>query len=288
MNNAIGFIGLGRMGVAICQKIIANNIAVYVHNRTKAKSAELVAKGAIWAPDLPSLARSASVVFVCTSGSEAVDLLYYTPGQGLLSCLNRGSIVLDLSTIAPETAVKLHSSFRRRELSYVECPVSGGIEGAESGTLSAIVSAQPETYKSIIKLLKLFCSDVTYVSEPGKAQRLKILNNLAESINLAGAIEVISLGKAQGLDLESMSRVFKSCRGRSAYMDVALKYALSNGDSSNVSLTVRCKDLALIKKLNINSAHYPFSMLAISTFHSIKDTYGGEEDQCKYFSVTTN
>lgn len=285
MNNAVGFIGLGKMGLAVCNKLIAGGITLHVHNRTKEKAADLVTKGAMWATDVPSLANAVKVVFVCTAGSEATDLLYYKPNQGLLSCLSEGSVVIDLSTIAPEKAAHLHSSFRDHGLLYVECPISGGVEGVEDGSLSAIVSAQIEAYDKAKPLLDIFCCSIAYVIDPGKAQRLKILNNLAESINLAGAIEVITLGRARGLDLDSMANVFKTCRGRSAYMDVALKYALSNGDSSNVSLAVRCKDLDLVKAYELESERYSFSALAISKFHEVKESFGSDADQCTYFAL---
>lgn len=285
MNNSVGFIGLGRMGMAVCKKLISSGITLHVHNRTKDKAAELLTIGAIWATDVHSLAKAVNVVFVCTTGSEATDLLYRAPNHGLLSCLTKGSIVIDLSTIAPEEAARLHASFREHGLLYVECPVSGGVEGVEDGSLSAIISAHAEAFQKAKPLLEIFCRSITYVIEPGKAQNLKILNNLAESINLAGAIEVITLGRAWGLDLHSMANVFKTCRGRSAYMDVALKYALSDGDSSNVSLAVRCKDLNLLENYKIDNARYTFSALAISKFHSARERFGSDADQCVYFSL---
>nr|AFM38992.1 6-phosphogluconate dehydrogenase [Pseudomonas syringae]5U5G_A Chain A, 6-phosphogluconate dehydrogenase [Pseudomonas syringae]5U5G_B Chain B, 6-phosphogluconate dehydrogenase [Pseudomonas syringae]5U5G_C Chain C, 6-phosphogluconate dehydrogenase [Pseudomonas syringae]5U5G_D Chain D, 6-phosphogluconate dehydrogenase [Pseudomonas syringae] len=288
MNRVVGFIGLGRMGQAICRRLLASQMPVHVHNRSREKADDLIRQGAVWAPDIVALTRAARVLFVCTAGSEAVQDFYHAPDRGLLACLEVGDIVVDLSTIAPETAEGLHAAFAQQGADYIECPVSGGVEGALAGILSAIVSGRPEAYGLIRPLLEVFCATVTYVPEPGKAQRLKILNNLAESINLAGAIEVISQGLSQGLDLKSMADVFTSCRGRSAYMDVALGYALSGGASSNVSLGVRCKDLELARRRLPQDQSYPFSTLAMTTFDTVRQACGEESDQCQYFSVLSH
>lgn len=287
MSDAIGFIGLGKMGAAICHTLVANNVSLCVHNRTEDKALSLIECGATWAADIEKLSGCCNIIFICTSGSDAIKDFFYDSNIGLLSCLKLGSIVVDLSTISPQSATSLYSSFAERGFDYIECPVSGGVEGALAGTLSAIVSGREQAYFKVLPLLNKFCKTTSYVKEPGKAQRLKLLNNLAESINLAGAIEVIKLGQAQGLDLESMVQVFRSCRGRSAYMDVALEYALSNGRSSNVSLAVRCKDLDLAEEQSGNQENYPFATLATSTFHKVKDVYGDDNDQCQYFSLLT-
>lgn len=288
MDNTVGFIGLGRMGVAICERLIASGVDLHVFNRTREKASSLLAKGAIWAADVPSLARAARVIFICTTGSDATNVFFHAPDQGLLSCLNVGSVVVDLSTIAPEQAIDLHACFRERGLFYVECPVSGGIEGVMENKLSAILSGDEWSFEQVKPFLDLFCLSITYVADPGKAQSLKILNNLAESINLAGALEVINLGRLRGLDLESMAKVFKNCRGRSAYMDVALKYVLSGEQSSDVSLTVRCKDLDLVTASGFEPKKYLFSALAISSFHEVKDLFGGAADQCSYYSFLSS
>ncbi|WP_192938536.1 NAD(P)-dependent oxidoreductase [Pseudomonas putida] len=284
MNGAVGFIGLGRMGRAICQRLISHRIQLIVHNRSEDKSSELVRQGALWVPEIRSVARAANIIFVCSSGHQAVEQIYHDKNTGLLANVVEGSIVVDLSTIAPETAIALHAAFRARGADFIECPVSGGVEGALKGALSAIVSARPAAYSIVRPLLAAFTLMVTFVEVPGKAQRLKILNNLAESINLAGAIEVISQGQALGLDLESMQAVFSTCRGRSAYMQVAMNYALSQGGSSSVSLAVRCKDLDLAQQQMPIGPSYPLSTVAMATFHDLRLTFGDEGDQCLYFS----
>ncbi len=276
------------MGTAICKKLITHGVAVCIHNRTPEKALTLLKLGATWAVDAKSLSALSNIVFVCTSGNDAIKDYYYNPDIGLMSCLRSGSVIVDLSTISPQSAVSLHFSFAERGIDYIECPVSGGIEGVYSANLSAITSGREEAYLKVQPLLKFFCKTISFVKEPGKAQRLKLLNNLAESINLAGAIEIISLGKAQGLDLDSMAQVFTSCRGRSAYMDVALEYALSKGASSNVSLAVRCKDLDLAEEQGHDQKNYPFVALATSTFHQVKRIYGDDNDQCEYFSLLHN
>ena len=169
MKPAVGFIGLGRMGSVICQRLLRHGFRLHVHNRSEGKAAELVQQGAIWAPDLESLTRAVNVLFICTAGEQAVQDIYHACGQGLLWTLGTGSIVIDLSTIAPEVAVAAHAAFRARGVDYIECPVSGGVDGASTGRLSAIVAAQPTAYAAVRPVLTAFCEGVTYVETPGKA-----------------------------------------------------------------------------------------------------------------------
>ncbi|MNJ46994.1 2-(hydroxymethyl)glutarate dehydrogenase [compost metagenome] len=244
-------------------------------------------RGAKAESSIRALASQVRLVLVCTSGSAAINDCYFG-ANGLLVSLHETAVVIDISTIDPGLAIKLHAAFEQQGMHYLECPVSGGIEGAEAGSLSSIISGSASAYSRAKPTLESFCYSTVFIGEPGKAQRLKILNNLAETINLAGALEVIVQGQAQGLDVDSMSRVLKVCRGRSAYMDVALAFVCSGGESSNVSLAVRCKDLDLAGSVFGEACDFPISNLAMDLFRQTRDILGATADQCEYFSLLKN
>ncbi|KER04607.1 NAD(P)-dependent oxidoreductase [Photorhabdus temperata] len=284
MNN-IGFIGLGRLGKAICSKLLEKNIELYIHNRSSNKATELIQHGAIWCENISELAKNCRVIFICTAGETAIEKYLMNEVTGLIAFLEKGSIIIDLSTISPAKAIQIHNKLSCHSLSYIECPVSGGSEGALNGSLSAIVAGDEAVWDMMQPLLYCFCKEITYTNKLGEAQQLKILNNIAESINLAGALEVIKLGLLQEIDIELMQKVFTSCRGCSAYMNVALKYIISGEKTSDVSLAIRCKDLHLAESLYQNFNAFQMIDKVKSLFLYTKEIYGEESDQCDYFSL---
>ncbi|MFB4393170.1 MULTISPECIES: NAD(P)-dependent oxidoreductase [unclassified Pseudomonas] len=285
MSISVGLIGLGKMGHAICNRLLDTGVDVHIHNRTYEKAEPLIRRGATWKINLKALAASANIILVCVSGDDALRAIYYSDLEGLLSSLEENQTVVDFSTLSAESAIELHQAFGNIGTHYLECPISGGVEGAIKGQLSAIVSGSQEAYSIAHPTLTKICKSISYVKQPGKAQRLKILNNLAESINLAGALEVIHQGQALGLDLDSMADVFTSCRGRSAYMQVSLDYILSGLTTSHVTLAVRCKDLNLAKSQLPDFKAYPATAMAIQCFTDAKRAFGDNGDQCQYFSL---
>ncbi|HEK1692722.1 TPA: NAD(P)-dependent oxidoreductase [Pseudomonas putida] len=285
MTITVGLIGLGQMGHAICHRLLDSGVEVLIHNRTYEKAEKLIHRGALWKNNLRELAANANIILVCVSGESALRAIYYSDTDGLLYSLQEGKVVIDFSTLSAESAVNLHEAFGNIGVSYIECPISGGVMGALQGKLCSIVSGNEQAYSSAHPILIKICKTINYVKQPGKAQQLKILNNLAESINLAGALEVIHQGQALGLDLESMVKVFTSCRGRSAYMHVSLNYILSGLTTSHVTLAVRCKDLELAQSQLPDLKAYPATAMAIQCFIDARHAFGDDVDQCQYFSL---
>lgn len=283
---SIGFIGIGSLGGAVCKTLLSKGYRVYVYNRTAAKAEDLVALGAVITKHWSELGRHCDIVFCCTSGAAAVEEIFFSD-SGLFEGLSKGTVVIDISTISPRTSILLHEKAGSLGVEYVECPVSGGIEGALSSSLSAIVSCTPTVFNSISDLLNSFCESISYVRMPGAAQELKLLNNIVETINLAGAVEAISIGMRHGISYSDMRKVFTSCRARSAYMNVALDYVADEFRSSGVSLDVRCKDISLaLDYFDIkDSGDFKFVALADFVFKSLISQVGGQGDQCAYFEV---
>ena len=106
---------------------------------------------------------------------------------------------------------------------------------------------------------------------------------LAESINLLGALEVLSAGRRLGCRLEEMEQAFMSCRGRSAYMQVALDYIKNGLETSNVGLDVRHKDISLADELVSHWKELVVSDTVIKQYQSLWKSSGTEGDQCDYY-----
>lgn len=280
----IGFIGLGRMGQAICLRLLSNDITLHIYNRTPEKAVKLLDKGAVWCNSPAELGTTCGIIMLCLSGTQATELLLADSEHSLLRHCHLGCIIIDTGTISPESAAYNARLTEAQGQKYISCPVSGGVEGAINGTLAAIVAAPPEVRAIITPVISRFADRITWLTSYADAQKLKIINNLAESINLLGAFEVLNIGLTHGIALNELHSVLTTCRGRSAYMDVALRFLNSNMKQSDVSLAVRCKDLCLAANLADISGNYPISDVAVKLFFRVREKYGGEKDQCEYFN----
>ncbi|BET95595.1 NAD(P)-dependent oxidoreductase [Xenorhabdus taiwanensis] len=280
----IGFIGLGRMGQAICLRLLSHDITLRVYNRTPEKAINLLDKGAVWCNSPAELGAVCNIIFLCLSGEQVTETLLTDSKSSLLYHCHPGCMIIDTSTISPESAAYNAHLAEAKGHIYISCPVSGGVEGANKGTLAAIVAVQPKVRAVIEPVISKFADKITWLTNHSDAQKLKIINNLAESINLLGAFEVLNIGLAHGIALDELHSVLTTCRGRSAYMDVALSFLTNSLKPSDVSLAVRCKDLCLASSLADTSKHYPISNTAIGLFHRVWEKYGDEQDQCEYFN----
>lgn len=281
----VGWIGAGSMGNAIVSKLLADGILVHIYNRTKANAEILVDKGALWADSPKEIALECKFIFLCLGSAEATDDVMWNLEDCLSRQLDASHVVIDLSTTSPEQAICLASRLKKDTMAeYLECPVSGGVEGALSGSLAAIVAGSIDAFERCRNILNIFIKTVTFVEHRGRAQQLKILNNLAESINLCGALEVLYIARSLGFTVSEMERVFMSCRASSAYMKVALNYLKSECGSTGVSLNVRCKDLSLASS-EADLSKYPMAQSATSILFRTRELIGDQGDQCDYFKL---
>lgn len=279
----VGFWGAGKLATAIANKLIQNNLELFIHNRTMNNAMPLVNQGAIWCDKLSKIFTQSDIVFICVSHDNYINELFSNPKE---SNVCNQKIIIDLSTISPLNAKKIASQADSLGSYYYSCPVSGGIEGVYNNSLAAIISGNKVLFDNFENILRIFIDKITWVDNHEEALKLKILNNLAESINLLGAIEVINLGLTLSIPLSNMESTFSTCRGRSAYMDVALNFLKNDSNTTNVSLNVRNKDIQLAKKLNDDNGgtENMLSDLTINIFSTLLEKYSGSDDQCSYFN----
>lgn len=279
----IGFWGTGKLGIAIAKKLIQNNLELFIHNRTMDNAKLLINEGAIWCDQLTKVFTQSDIIFICVSHDNYTNELFSNPKE-----LNiyKQKIIIDLSTISPLNAGEIASKANLLGSYYYSCPVSGGVEGVYNNSLAAIISGNKVLFDNFEYILRIFIDKITWVSNHEEALKLKILNNLAESINLLGALEIINLGLRLNIPLSDMESTFTTCRGRSAYMDVALGFLKNDCNSTNVSLHVRNKDIKLAQKLNNDNGgtNNMLSDLTINIFSTLLEKYSGTDDQCSYFN----
>lgn len=283
MIKQIGWIGTGILGTEIVKVLLKNGVNVSVYNRTKEKAYSLMKYGAKIEGSILDLFLQFKVVFCCLGSQEAFDSLI---NNSELNKINRDLILVDISTISPKDSINNAKKLGLLNIKYIESPVSGGKEGAINGIMTAICSGDSVSFGYISNILNYFCTNIHYVGKHGNAQKLKIINNLAESINLICASEVILLGLKLGFDISTLKAVLTTARGRSVYMDLLLERLFNKITDVAVTLDVRTKDLSLAQELlNDTNLETQLSSVVIELFKKTKEIYGPSEDQSKCFDI---
>jgi 3-hydroxyisobutyrate dehydrogenase-like beta-hydroxyacid dehydrogenase len=259
----IGWIGTGILGTAIVKRLLTQNIAVTVFNRTEEKTRVLVENGAKLASSPRAVAEECSTIFLCLVGHEAKDLC-----------------IIDTSTISPAFARSLAERLLQFGLDYLEAPVSGGPENARLGKLACILAGSQVQVQKHQELMATFTSSLHYVGLSGNAQTIKVLNYLAEIINLLGAAEVLSIGLRAGVDLDTLHSVLPTMRGYSTYMGVLLDQLINPRDEVSFAVARRLKDLKLAHQVaSDNAVAIPMGALAEQLFTLVLAQEGPLADQ---------
>lgn len=240
----LGFAGVGRMGAPMTRRLMAAGYAVTVFDPSAAAVAALVAEGARSAAHPAELRSLCDVVLLSLPTPEVAHSVAFGP-NGLASAKGAG-IVIDLSTTGPRAEKQIAEQLKASGIVTVDCPVSGGVGGAEKGTLSLMVACEAavlETVKPILATL----GKVTHVgAEPGQGQMMKVINNLMSVTALAIASEALVLATKAGLDPDVLIDVVNSGSGASnATMTKIPKFVLSRSFDFGFAIGLSAKDLRL-------------------------------------------
>ena len=160
-HSKIAFVGTGIMGSAIAGHILDAGYDVTVTNRTKAKAEGLLARGAAWADTPAEAAKDADVVFTMVGYPTDVEDVYLST-DGLIRVAKRGAWLIDLTTSSPQLARDIHDAAEVEDKHAVDCPVTGGEQGAIDGTLTLILGCTEADAAPILPVLETFSSKVCY------------------------------------------------------------------------------------------------------------------------------
>jgi 3-hydroxyisobutyrate dehydrogenase-like beta-hydroxyacid dehydrogenase len=207
----IGFIGLGKMGFPMARRLIeAGHRLIAYDTRSEAIEA-LVARGAAAAASPKDVADRAETVMASLPSLQA-SLDVAAGENGVIE----GRLVkrfVDLSTVGSRMAVRIHDLLAKRSIVQIDSPVSGGVAGAEKGTLAVMVSGPRDEYCSVKPVLDVI-GKVFFISEqPGAGQTMKLANNFLSATAMVATSEAIVMGVKAGLDPKVMIEVINAGSG---------------------------------------------------------------------------
>lgn len=209
-----GFIGVGRMGGLMSARLLKEGHPVVVYDVAREAVAALEKKGARRAASAAEVAAQAHTVFLSLPNPQIVEQAALQVG-GVIEG-ERVKRVVDFSTIGPRTASQVAKGLAARNIIYVDAPVSGGLKGAEEGTLAVMVSCPKAVYRELEPILKTFGKPFHLGESAGQAQTMKLANNLLSAAAMALTSEAMVMGVKAGLDPKVMLDVINAGSGRNS------------------------------------------------------------------------
>jgi 3-hydroxyisobutyrate dehydrogenase len=210
----VGFVGLGAMGMHMARNLHRAGLLAAVWNRTGEKASTLASELGVQAPPtLADLASSVDAVVTCVAADA--DVLEVV--QQLAPNLRSGALVLDSSTVGAETARKAAELLKPRGVEFLDCPVSGGTEGARDATLAIMVGGNDEAFERAKPILATLGKAVTHFGPTGSGQAAKATNQIMCAGIIEAVSEAMAFARAQGLPLEKLIDTLGKGAGSSWY-----------------------------------------------------------------------
>ena len=241
----IGFIGLGAMGGGIARRLAQAGIKLHVYDIDPSKTAAFAKWNVVVHPNPQSIADAVEVVFACLPDIEVSKAVAYG-AEGVIHG-KKLKVYLETSTIGRRPVIDIAKTLSAKNISVLDCPVSGGPRGADNGTLAIMVAGDAAVIESVRGVLNLIGKSVFDIGpEPGMAQMMKLVNNIISASNMASAFEALVLGAKAGLDADLMVNVINASTGRnSATTDKVPKSVLPGTFDYGASTHTLHKDITL-------------------------------------------
>ena len=195
----VGFAGLGVMGQSMAGHILDAGYDLLVYNRTKEKAKNLIERGAVWKDDPRSLAEGSDVVITMVGYPADVEHVYLGE-RGLLEGARPGTVLIDMTTSSPGLAARIAEEGKKKGVSVLDAPVSGGDRGAREATLSIMVGGDEKVFNDMAPLFSVMGKGIVLQGGPKSGQHTKMSNQIAIASGMMGVCEAVVYAKKAGLD----------------------------------------------------------------------------------------
>ena len=237
----LGFIGVGRMGGPMARRLLEAGHGLTIYDTSEAALAPLLERGAERASSPAQVASAAETVFASLPTPDIVQAV-----AGAVAAGNRIRRFVDLSTTGPRVAAAIGESLAAAGITAVDSPVSGGVAGAEKGTLAVMVSGDRASFDGLRDTLAVFGKPFYVGERPGMAQTMKLVNNLLSVAALAITSEGVAMGVKAGLDPRLMCEIINVGSGRnSATQDKFPKAVIPRSFDAGFAIGLSYKDVRL-------------------------------------------
>jgi len=221
MGERIGFIGLGIMGKPMVRNLANAGYELVLNSRRQESVDEMLAEipGAIGAATPFEVATQADVVITMVPDSPDVEKVVFGEG-GLIEAVRPGSLIIDMSTIATTSSLKVHEAVAARGGQSLDAPASGGDKGAIAGTLSIMVGGSAEAFERAKPIFEAMGKTIVHCGGPGAGQTVKSANQIAVAVNIAGLAEALVFAAKAGVEPAKVLEVLGGGLATSRVLDM--------------------------------------------------------------------
>ena len=274
-----GFIGLGAMGMNMARNLHRAGLLTTLWNRTPEKAKALAAELGCRAADSPaSLAGDVDAVVLCVAAdADVLDVV-----AQLAPALKTGSLVIDCSTVSAQTAQRASELLRGSD--FLDCPVSGGVEGARDGTLVIMVGGAAEAFERARPLLGALGKTITHFGPTGSGQAAKATNQIMCAGIIEAVAEAMAFAHAEGLPLERVIEVLGKGAGSSWYFVHRAPNMIRGTYPAGFKVRLHAKDLGICRAM---AARFGVTLPVVEQVLGVYDEliargYGDEDISAAY------
>jgi 3-hydroxyisobutyrate dehydrogenase len=242
----VAFAGLGAMGEPMARRLHQAGLLQAVWNRTRPRAEALAAELGCAAPvALAEIAHDADIVVLCVSADT--DVLEVIAGLG--PGLRAGTIVIDCSTVSADAARRAAAGLGTRGVAFLDCPVSGGVEGARAGTLAIMCGGDPAAFERVRPVLEAIGRTITHFGASGAGQAAKATNQIMCAGIIRAVAEAMAFAKAQGLPLEPLVETLGKGAGSSWYFVNRAPFMIRSSYPPGFRVRLHRKDLLICRDM---------------------------------------
>ncbi len=276
----IGFIGLGVMGKPMAKNLIKAGHRLVVHNRSRPAVDEVAAAGATAATSVAEVAGAATIVITMLPDTPDVEHVLTGP-NGVLSALQPGSVVVDMSSISPAATQRLAAQVAAKGASMLDAPVSGGEIGAINASLSIMVGGDEAAFARVKPIFEAMgtAERIVHIGASGAGQICKVCNQIAIGGALAGVSEALALAKKAGVDGAKVRQALLGGFAASRVLEVHGERMLTGNYKPGFRTKLYQKDLRLANEAAAaNGVAMPATAVVAQLINALVASGGGDLD----------
>src|ERR1700719_2885685 len=250
-NDPLGFVGIGYMGRPIARRLLESGFKLTAYDRNHEKAEELVRYGGTAAQSIAELSANCNVVLSCLPSDEAVLDIYRGP-DGVFANAVSGSLVIDMSTVYPETSQELSRLGSERGVEVLDVTISGSTPVAENGLLTLFGGGDKECFEAANSIFRVIAKKYFYLGPSGSGATMKLVVNTLLGVGMQAIAEAVALGEKAGLDRNRLLEVLSQTAVVAPAHVGKLQRAMKSDYSTQFPIRLMNKDFGLI--LNLTNA----------------------------------
>jgi 2-hydroxy-3-oxopropionate reductase len=240
---SIGFIGIGNMGLPMLKNLINSQFNVVAYDINPKVTKKLEKERIKTVNNLRALANNNYIISILPDTPDVESV--YDLKNGINQYLKPGTVVIDMSTISSSSSIKIGKELEKKQIEFLDAPVSGGVKGAKEANLSIMVGGKKVTFTKSLNILNAMGKNVVYAGKLGMGQIFKMCNQIMVGTHIQSMCEAFALCKSKGGDLKLLKDTLIGGAANSWLLENLGDLVIEKNDKAGFRIDLQLKDLKL-------------------------------------------